>query len=163
MSGKEDKNGVERGEDTEEDEVFKTLGHATRRRIIKAVGSNGSLSFSEILKSIGDIDSPSLSYHLKSLSVLLFQKAGKYKLTKIGNSAYNLLEKTDQTGRLKKGKRRFVYAMLVTLICWLVAGFFVPIIYDFVSGEMLITGYIVLINVVSTINIVILGILKDKF
>jgi DNA-binding transcriptional ArsR family regulator len=103
MTEKEAKNVAERADETEEDEIFKSLGHATRRQIIKAVGLNGSLSFSEILKNIGEIDSPSLSYHLKSIKVLLDQKDGKYKLTKIGNSAYNLLEKTDQSGRLKKG------------------------------------------------------------
>ncbi len=165
MTEKEAKNVTERADETEEDEVFKSLSHPTRRQIIKAVGLNGSLSFSEILKNIGVIDSPSLSYHLKSIKVLLDQKDGKYKLTKIGNSAYNLLEKTDQSGRLKKGKQRFIIAFVVTLASWYTAGFLISIPFTLLAGNVQaqVNSVILIINVVAGANMVILGMLKDKY
>jgi DNA-binding transcriptional ArsR family regulator len=163
MKGKEDKNNAKPGDDTDEDEVFKSLSHAIRRQIVKTVGSNGSMSFSEILKSIGEIDSPTLSYHLKSMKALLTQDGGKYKLTRIGNSAYNLLEKTDQSGRLKKGKKRFIIAFVVTLISWYVAGYLVTISATLLTGDVQMTTIIIIFNVVAGVNMVILGLLKDKF
>jgi DNA-binding transcriptional ArsR family regulator len=163
MAGKEDKNVAESGDGTEEDEVFKSLSHTTRRQIIKAVGLNGSMSFSEILKNIGEIDSPSLSYHLKSLKVLLITDGAKYKLTKIGNSAYNLLEKTDESGRLKKGKRRFIYAFIVTLASWYATGFLVSLAAGLPAIDVRINTLITIICVVAGIDMFVLGMLKDKF
>jgi DNA-binding transcriptional ArsR family regulator len=50
---------------TKEDEIFKLLTHQTRRNIIKVLGER-DLTFSQIQKKL-EIDSPTLSYHLKTM------------------------------------------------------------------------------------------------
>ena len=80
----------------DEDEIFKSLSHQVRRDIIKFLGEN-PLSFTEINKNLEPIDSPTLSYHLKSLQLLLIQKMNRYELSEIGEAAFNLLSKTDES------------------------------------------------------------------
>ncbi|MFX0098446.1 MAG: hypothetical protein ACFFCS_02620 [Candidatus Hodarchaeota archaeon] len=137
-----------------EDDIFKSLGHKKRREIIKAIAME-QLAFSEIKKKIDPIDSPSLSYHLKSLQPLLEQeqKESKYKLSEIGKAAYRLLQKTDQSQRIDKGKKNFVYAYATTVICWITAESLLPII---VFGEMehwiKVLFYHIIINAISLVN-----------
>jgi len=50
----------------DEDALFKSLDHQVRRDIIKYLGQN-PLSFTEIINNLESVDSPTLSYHLKSL------------------------------------------------------------------------------------------------
>lgn len=68
---------------TDEDELFKTLTHQIRRDIIKILGES-ELTFTQIKNQLGSIDSPTLSYHLKNLNPLITQVANKYKLSEIG-------------------------------------------------------------------------------
>ncbi len=84
-----------------EDEIFKSLNHPIRRNIIRVLGNNKSLSFSEILSNMDSIDSPSLSYHLKSLRFSINQNKTKYFLIKIGKSAFNLLTRIDNPKQLR--------------------------------------------------------------
>lgn len=51
-----------------EEEVFKALDHQMRRDILRYVGEAKSVSFTEIMNSVKVPDSPTLSYHLKTLS-----------------------------------------------------------------------------------------------
>jgi len=83
----------------DEDEIFKSLSHQVRRNIIKILGEN-RLSFTEIINNLEPVDSPTLSYHLKSLQPLLQQKTNKYELSEIGEAAFNLLSKTDESIRI---------------------------------------------------------------
>ena len=55
----------------DEEELIKSLSHKIRRDIIKFIGDGGELTFTEIKNFIESIDSPSLSYHLKSLQMSL--------------------------------------------------------------------------------------------
>jgi DNA-binding transcriptional ArsR family regulator len=104
--------------DEKEDEIFKSLSHDIRRKIIKVLGTNNSMSFTQIKNGIGNIDSPTLSYHLKSLKLLIDQEEQHYKLTEIGTAALNLIGKIDQSAKLKKFKRHFLYANIATIACW---------------------------------------------
>ncbi|MFX0035528.1 MAG: winged helix-turn-helix domain-containing protein [Candidatus Hermodarchaeota archaeon] len=74
----------------DEDELFRSLSHKIRRDIIKILGEN-PLSFSEVINNLENVDSPTLSYHLKSLQPYLQQKESKYELSGIGEVAFNLL------------------------------------------------------------------------
>ncbi|MFX1235514.1 MAG: hypothetical protein ACFFBY_13330, partial [Promethearchaeota archaeon] len=98
----------------DEEDIFKSLNHKIRRDIIKIVG-NRTLSFTEIKTHLEPIDSPTLSYHLKSLQSMLNQKENKYELSEIGEAAVNLLSKTDQSIRISKYKKKFLYAYCVTV------------------------------------------------
>ena len=137
---------------TEEGEIFKSLTHEIRRNIIKALGMKDQSSFTDIKNAIGDIDNPTLSYHLKSLKHLINQKSDHYFLTDIGRVALLLMDRIDQSKRLRKGKKTFLYANIITIVCWTLVAFLIPnLIALFISVSLLII-IIIVINVVIQIN-----------
>lgn len=139
----------------DENEIFKSLSHQIRRDIIKALGQKKLLSFTEIKNSLGNIDSPTLSYHLKSLKLLVTQKDETYLLTDIGQTALLLMDKIDQSDRLKNWKRNIRNANIITIICWAVVQFVVPLIvgnfYVEHSVQTLVV-IVIILNVVPQIN-----------
>ena len=104
-----------------EEEVFKALDHQMRRDILRYVGEAKSVSFTEIMNNVKVPDSPTLSYHLKTLSPFVEQKEGKYGLTVMGRDAYNLLLKTSSYNRLALYWRNKRNATMGTGLLWLIA------------------------------------------
>ena len=51
-----------------EEEVFKTLDNQKRRDILRYIREKNGASFTDIMKSTGVSDSPTLSYPLRALS-----------------------------------------------------------------------------------------------
>ena len=152
------------GLEDREEEIFKTLSHKIRREIIKFIGTEGKLLFSEIQSKIGSIDSSSLSYHLKNLNPLITQKAGKYVLTETGLAAFNLLAKTDESVRISKYKKKFTYAQIATIICWIVASSIIPVVMNFSTDfltELIL--FQIIIAIMTTVNSTIIGILRSKY
>jgi hypothetical protein len=82
-----------------EESVFKALDHQKRRDILRFIGENRKASFTEIKKSVDFSDSPSLSYHLRALEPLLDQTEGRYNLSTLGKTAYDLLLRTGSYSR----------------------------------------------------------------
>ena len=110
-----------------EESVFKTLSHKKRRDILRFIGERGQATFTEIKNSVGVDDSPSLSYHLNTLTPLVVQKEGKYGLSELGHDAYNLLCKittysvsSSIVSSLRKG---IPAAMISNAILWAAAIF----------------------------------------
>ena len=135
-----------------DDEIFKSLSHKIRREIIKILGDRKSLSFTEIKNELSEIDSPTLSYHLKSLKLILKQDKNLYFLTDVGIAALNLIDRIDQSERMKKGKRRFFIANWVTVICWSIIMFLIPfsVRFSLNVGELIFLS--VSLNLVGQIN-----------
>ncbi len=145
----------------DEEEIFKTLNHKARRDIIKHVGKEQSATFSGIKKALGEIESPALAYHLKSLSPLLAQKEGNYSLSSIGVAAYKLLIQTSDAGRVALGKRRFLYAYIITVVCWIVAETIFPF---FVKQEVFTyIAFQIIINTIAIINWMVIWWLRKGF
>jgi len=157
------KSKIEEISTSKEDEIFKILTHDTRRNIIKVLG-NKDLTFSEIKRGLEPIDSPTLSYHLKSMKQLIIQKNSKYSFSDIGRAALLLLTKTDQSIKMSRYKRNFVYAYIITLLCWVAAEIFTPLAFWFVSPKELSNLIIqITINVICSINLIILGLLRGRY
>ncbi len=136
----------------EENEIFKSLSHEIRRNIIKALGEQKELSFTEIKNKFQDLDSPSLSYHLKSLRLLITQKNNLYCLTDIGKTALLLMDKIDQSQRLKTWKRNIMWSNIITIVCWTLVMFLVPfIIKSDIELNKMIT-IVILLNLIAQIN-----------
>lgn len=145
-----------------EDEIFKSLSHQVRRDIVKILGEN-PLTFTEIKRNLDPIDSSTLSYHLKNLQPLLTQKGNRYELSHIGEAAFNLLSKTDESVRISRYKRKFLYAYYVTVICWVSASTVIPFIISADLGFWKITYVNIFITIISTINYVVLWTLRKKY
>lgn len=141
---------------TNEEEIFKSLSHNTRRDIIRIIGNKKELSFTDIRKYLDSIDSPTLSYHLKSLQPLLNQKEAKYKLSDIGKAAYNLLQKTYQTQDALKYKNKLKNSYWITILCWFAAQFIVPLIYYSQYSNLIPT----IVVIIASINFVIIGFMR---
>jgi predicted transcriptional regulator len=75
-------------------EIFKALEHQLRRDIIRLVGEKKNPTFTDIMQAAKITDSPTLSYHLRTLALFIEQQNGNYQLTPIGQDAYSLLLKT---------------------------------------------------------------------
>ncbi|NVM30377.1 MAG: helix-turn-helix domain-containing protein [Candidatus Helarchaeota archaeon] len=145
-----------------EEEIFKSLNHKIRRDIIKIVGEK-ELTFTEIKNGLESIDSPTLSYHLKSMQQLFIQKDNKYKLSEIGEAAFILLTKTDQSIKISKYKKNFLYAYLITVACWVCAYFFVPLIVNSDLGIWISPTIQIVITAISWVNFVIIWQLRKKY
>ena len=146
---------------SEEDEIFKLLTHPTRRNIIKALGER-DLTFSQIQKNL-NIDSPTLSYHLKSMNPFVVQKKSKYTFSEIGRAALYLLTKTDQSIKMSRYKRYFLYIYLVSYACWVITGAITPFIILFYSIDLSIIIFEIALNVIAVVNMSVIGFLKSRY
>ena len=68
-----EKEGVEKLQDLEQ-QVFEALESQKRRDILRIVGENKGVAYTKILNVSRISDSPTLSYHLKSLAPFIEQK-----------------------------------------------------------------------------------------
>jgi len=104
-----------------EEEVFKALDHQKRRDILRYVGEKKGGTFTEILNSTSILDSPTLSYHLRSLSPFMEQIEGRYVLTPIGKAAYSLLLKTVDYKTVALLYRKKTGAIIGNIVLWISA------------------------------------------
>ncbi|MHA1264322.1 MAG: DUF7347 domain-containing protein [Candidatus Helarchaeota archaeon] len=150
-----------------EEDIFKTLSHRIRREIIKIIGKEGRLTFSEIQNQLDGIDSPTLSYHLKNMlkntQPLLKQEKNAYLLSDIGEASLLLLTKTDQSIKISRYRKNFLYAYIVTVVCWITAETIIPLILYPNIEHPTFLAYIIVINVLSIVNWIILWTLKKKY
>jgi DNA-binding transcriptional ArsR family regulator len=110
----------ENGYETLEREVFKALDHQMRRDILRHVGEEAKSTFTAIMKYL-DVDSPTLSYHLRALSPFIEQRKGTYSLTPIGKDAYNLLLRTTSYNKLVHFQREKYEVTVGNTILWVTA------------------------------------------
>jgi len=101
-----------------EQEVFKALENQKRRDILRLVGEKKGITFTEILNASKVPDSPTLSYHLRSLAPFIEQKEGKYQLTLIGKDAYNLLLRTTTYNKLALLEKNKYEVTLGNALIW---------------------------------------------
>lgn len=115
-----EKENAEKLQDLEQ-QVFEALENQERRDILRIVGENKGIAYTKILNASKIPDSPTLSYHLKSLAPFIEQKEGKYRLTAIGIDAYNLLLKTHAYDKLALLQKNKVGVILGNTVLWLAA------------------------------------------
>jgi len=108
-----------------EESIFKTLSNQVRRDILRVVGEQKQVSFTQIKNSLKIEDSAALSYHLSSLQPLIIQKDGKYALSELGQDAYALINKTTaftESNSMVSFMRRMVPWVIVgNAILWALA------------------------------------------
>jgi len=101
-----------------EEEVFKTLDNQKRRDILRYIGENSGVSFTDIMKSTNVPDSPTLSYHLRALSPFTTQSNGKYGLSAIGKDAFGLLLRTTSYDQLELSRKKRREVVLGNAVIW---------------------------------------------
>jgi DNA-binding transcriptional ArsR family regulator len=104
-----------------EEEVFKALDHQRRRDILRYIGEGQHPTFTEILSATRSPDSPSLTYHLKTLAPFLDQKAGRYDLNPIGKAAYMLLLRTVTYNRMALLHKKKLGVLIGHIVLWISA------------------------------------------
>ena len=113
-----EKENAEKLQDLEQ-QVFEALENQKRRDILRIVGENKGIAYTKILNASKILDSPTLSYHLKSLAPFIEPKEGKYRLTAIGKDAYTLLLKTHAYDKLALMQKNKVGVILGNTVLWL--------------------------------------------
>ena len=104
-----------------EQEIFKALDHQMRRDILRYVGEGRECTFTDILTKVKVPDSPTLSYHLKTLAPFIEQQGGKYRLTGMGKDAYNMLLKAGTYDKLTIFQKKRFGATFGNAILWGIA------------------------------------------
>jgi hypothetical protein len=108
-----------------EESVFKTLSHQTRRDILRVIGEQKQVTFTEIKNNLKIEDSATLSYHINTLAPLVIQESGKYSLSELGQNAYTLISKTavytESNSTLNFLRGRIPLAIVVNAILWVFA------------------------------------------
>ena len=104
--------------------LHKILKDETRRQILQLLYEKGSLSYTDLMDTLGIVSTGTLNYHLKVLGDLLSKsESGQYILTERGKLATRLLlefpEESNQLER-KKWQRRFWTAVGLSQIIILI-------------------------------------------
>jgi hypothetical protein len=114
--------GKEEQEDSNlEEEVFKALDHQIRRNVLRYIGEAKEPTFTEILNTVNIPDSPTLSYHLKTLSPFVIQQKGRYSLLPVGKAAYSLLLKTSIYNRQALFMKKKTGVLIGHIVLWISA------------------------------------------
>ena len=88
------------------DLMFSALSHGARRAVVKNLGEQGVLSFSQLMEAAGIEETGTFGFHLKKTEPLLEKLPdGRYKLSKLGEKAYRELWSPNPKGGYG-GKRR---------------------------------------------------------
>jgi DNA-binding transcriptional ArsR family regulator len=116
MSDKEEKEPM-----SLEEEVFKALDHQKRRDILRSIGEKEGVTFTEIMNAGKIPDSPTLSYHLRSLAPFVEQKHEGYRLTPMGKDAYSLLLRSTAYDRVAIFQKKRYEATFANLLLWVAA------------------------------------------
>lgn len=101
-----------------EDEVFKALDNQKRRDVLRYIGERKNPTFTEIMNATNIQDSPTLSYHLRSLKPFILQEKGKYSLTSIGKAAYGLLLRTTTYNEIALLHKKKHCAIIGHIVLW---------------------------------------------
>ena len=104
-----------------EEEVFKALDHQIRRDILRYIGEGKKPSFTDIKNATRSPDSPTLSYHLKTLTPFLEQKEGRYDLNPVGKAAYTLLLRTVTYNRMVLLHKKKLGVIIGHIALWISA------------------------------------------
>ena len=104
-----------------EEETFEVLVHQNRRDILRFVGEKKSTTFTEILNAVKISDSPSLAYHLRSLSQFIRQENGKYRLTPMGKDAYSILLRTTTYSKIAFLKHKTHRVTFDNAVIWTIS------------------------------------------
>jgi len=104
-----------------EEEVFKALDHQIRRNVLRYIGEAKEPTFTEILNTVNIPDSPTLSYHLKTLSPFVIQQRGRYILSPVGKAAYSLLLKSTMYNKQALYTKKKTGAIIGHIVLWISA------------------------------------------
>jgi hypothetical protein len=104
-----------------EEAVFKALDHQIRRDILRYIGDGKNPTFTDIMNATRSPDSPTLSYHLRSLGPFLEQEDGRYDLNPVGKAAYTLLLRTTTFTQVARFHKKKLGAIIGHITLWISA------------------------------------------
>jgi DNA-binding HxlR family transcriptional regulator len=125
--------------------LHKILKDETRSRILLLLNEKGSLSYSELMDTLGVASTGTLNYHLKILGDLLSKnEKGQYSLTERGKLASRLLieysEKDTVLQTKKKWWKRF-WVVAIVLQAAALAVVLILYVFRLADASRLITGF----------------------
>ena len=143
-----------------EEDVFKTLSHQIRRDILRFVGEQKSVKFTEIKRATGIAESAALSYHLSSLGLLLLHHNDLYRLSNLGKDAYSLTAKlvtySTTAGIIGGIKKQLGATIIANALLWASASAYMMV----VEGPLEMLTLLVFASLFSTSNIILYSILQ---
>jgi len=90
--------------------LHKILKDETRRKIIFLLNEKGSLSYTDLMKTLEIDNTGRMNYHMKVLDDLILKRDdGQYALTERGNLASRLLREFPESNNMQKTKRQRIF------------------------------------------------------
>jgi hypothetical protein len=129
--------------------LHKILKDETRQQIILLLNEKGSLSYTDLMDTLGFVGTGLLNYHLKVLADLLMKnEAGQYTLSEKGQLAYRVMTEFSSNQPQVIDKRIYKSWIIFTIATVLIVflnGYFLNIGLDrtlaIVAIVLLITGF----------------------
>ena len=79
-----------------------SLKHPIRRQILRELGKEGAISFSDLMRPVKPVDTGTFGFHLKALGDLIKQNGeGKYCLSELGKVAHQLIALIGESKEVK--------------------------------------------------------------
>ncbi len=140
--------------------LHKILKDETRRKIILQLHEKGSLSYVDLMKALGIVNTGKMNYHLKVLGDLLLKREdGQYVLTEKGRLASRLLLEFPE----KKSQAQIDIEWPLGL--WIAAGLS-SVVYITVVLVLYFLGYMdfagMVLNVLTSVSAIVLLIVSKK-
>lgn len=93
--------------------MYKILKDGTRRKIILLLNEKGTLSYTDLMETLGFLTTGLLNYHLKVLDDLIIKnETGQYTLTEKGKLASRLMLEFPEENRKQLGMKPVVAKIL---------------------------------------------------
>jgi DNA-binding transcriptional ArsR family regulator len=125
--------------------LHKILKDETRSRILLLLNEKNSLSYSDLMNTLGIVSTGTLNYHLKILGDLLSKsESGQYSLTEMGKLAARLLiEYSEKEAVLQTKKKWWKRFWVVAILLQAAALIVILILYilQLAGPSILITGF----------------------
>jgi len=97
------------------------------------------------------------------MNPFVIQKKSKYSFSEIGRVVLFLLTKTDQSIKMSRYKRYFLYVFVVSYACWVITGAITPIIILYYSLDISIIIFEIALNIIAIVNMSVIGFLKSRY
>jgi DNA-binding transcriptional ArsR family regulator len=127
--------------------LHKILKDETRRKVVRLLNEKGSLSYTDLMKTLEISNTGRLNYHLKILNDLILKRGdGQYVLSEKGKRAWCLLlevsEKNNHYSQMKSKWRRLFWIATGTLTALITITNLVLCGVGVVNLKMLFQGFL---------------------
>ena len=98
------------------DEIYKALSHPIRRKILRLIKDNGTISFSDLINEV-QLEVGTFYYHLDAIKPLINQNSERlYQLSSLGYDVFEIMQQIERQTAQKHQPRQRSFAIMRQLL-----------------------------------------------